>query len=155
MEREKFMERAIELSLDSVNSGGGPFGALIVMDGQIVAEASNSVTLSNDPTAHAEVNAIRLACSKLGVFSLAGAELYTSCEPCPMCLAAAYWAGVSKIYYGNTREDAKGVNFDDSFIYDQIPLAPTQRTIPSQQMLPERAIEAFEAWHLKEDKIVY
>ena len=155
MSREKFMRMAIDISIESVKSGGGPFGAVIVKDGVAIASASNSVTITNDPTAHAEVNTIRAACAHLGTFRLTGCELYTSCEPCPMCLSSAYWAGIKTIYYGNTREDAQRVDFDDSFIYDQIPLAPDKRTIPSVQMLGNEALKAFEVWSEKEDKIEY
>lgn len=155
MDKEMYMEEAINLSVESVNTGGGPFGAVIVKDGEVIAKASNSVTLNNDPTAHAEVNAIRQACSKLNTFSLAGCDLYTSCEPCPMCLSAAYWAGIDKIYFGNSREDAAAIDFDDSFIYDQIPLDPKKRTIPAEQLLGDKAIIAFRLWEAKEDKIEY
>ncbi|MFI3315472.1 MAG: nucleoside deaminase [Rikenellaceae bacterium] len=155
MKREEYMQQAIDLSVESVKNGGGPFGAVIVKDGEIISKASNSVTITNDPTAHAEVNAIRSACASLGSFSLEGCELYTSCEPCPMCLGAAYWAGVKKIYFGNTRADAKDIDFDDSFIYDEIPLNPAARSIPSEQLLREEAIVAFELWESKEDKIEY
>lgn len=155
MNKEELMGRAIELSKKSVASGGGPFGAVIVKNGGIISEASNTVTQTNDPTAHAEVNAIRTACEKLKTFKLEGCELYTSCEPCPMCLSAAYWAGIEKIYFGNSRTDAKNINFDDSFIYDQIPLNPTERSIPSTQILKDEAFEAFRMWEAKEDKINY
>ncbi|MFI3285972.1 MAG: nucleoside deaminase [Rikenellaceae bacterium] len=155
MENNKFMQMAIDISLRSVNEGGGPFGAVVVKDGVVVSKESNSVTLTNDPTAHAEVNAIRKACGALETFSLKGCILYSSCEPCPMCLSAAYWAGISKIYYGNSRADAQEINFDDSFIYDQIPLNPAMRSIPSEQLLKEEAIKAFKLWDMKEDKIAY
>ncbi len=155
MEKQRYMQAAIDLSIESVKRGGGPFGAVIVKDGEIVAAASNSVTLSCDPTAHAEVNAIREACQALKSFSLEGCELYSSCEPCPMCLSAAYWAGVKCIYYGNSRSDAQSIDFSDSFIYDQIPLSASERTIPSVQMMSDSAIKAFDLWREKEDKIVY
>lgn len=155
MEKQRFMQAAIDLSIESVKSGGGPFGAVVVKDDQIVAGASNSVTLNCDPTAHAEVNAIRAACSSLGSFSLEGCELYSSCEPCPMCLSAAYWAGVKCIYYGNSRQDAQKIDFSDSFIYDQIPLSPAKRTIPAVQMMSCEAIKAFEMWGEKEDRVCY
>ncbi len=155
MDRAKFMQEAIDLSIESVKSGGGPFGAVIVKDGEVISKASNSVTLTDDPTAHAEVNAIRAACKTLKRFSLEGCELYTSCEPCPMCLSAAYWARVSKIYYGNSREDAMNIDFDDSFIYDEIPVEPTKRSIPSEQILADKAIAAFDLWESKTDKIKY
>ncbi len=155
MTKESYMQEAIELSIESVESGGGPFGAVIVKDGEVIAKASNSVTKECDPTAHAEVNAVRTACQKLGTFSLKGCEIYTSCEPCPMCLGAIYWAGIDRIYYGNSRNDAKDINFDDSFIYDQIDLDPSARSIPSTQISRESAIKAFELWQQKEDKIEY
>ncbi len=149
------MRMAIEISERSVTSGGGPFGAVIARDGKPVASAGNSVTLSCDPTAHAEVSAIRAACAELGEFKLEGCDIYTSCEPCPMCLAAAYWAGIGHIYYGNTRADAARIGFDDSFIYDQIPLDPARRTVPSKRILGDQAAAAFEAWEAKEDKTRY
>lgn len=149
------MQRAIELSCESVKRGGGPFGAVIVRDGEIVAEGSNSVTLRNDPTAHAEVSAIRAACERQGRFKLEDCEIYTSCEPCPMCLSAIYWAGIRKIYFANNRGDAAEIGFDDSFIYDQIPLAPDQRTIPSVEMMRSEALSAFRLWQEKEDKVEY
>ena len=155
MSREKFMRMAIDISIESVKNGGGPFGAVIVKDGVVIASASNSVTITNDPTAHAEVNTIRAACTHLGTFKLTECELYTSCEPCPMCLSSAYWAGIKTIYYGNTRDDAKRIDFDDSFIYDEIPIAPDKRTIPSVQILGDEAIKAFDAWSRKEDKVEY
>lgn len=153
--REKFMEMAIELSRKSVESGGGPFGAVIVHDGKVVATGSNSVTINNDPTAHAEVSAIRAACAAVGSFKLEECEIYSSCEPCPMCLSAIYWSGITKIYFANTRQDAKDIDFDDSFIYDQIPLAPSKRTIPSEEMLRSEAIKVFRMWSEKEDKVEY
>lgn len=155
MTKEDFMREAIALSCSSVEHGGGPFGAVIVRDGKIIARGSNSVTLLNDPTAHAEVSAIRVACSSEKNFKLEGCELYTSCEPCPMCLAAAYWAGISKIYYGNNRTDAAEIGFDDSFIYDQIDVAPEKRTVPSEPMLRDEALRAFRMWSEKEDKVEY
>ena len=155
MTKEELMQRAIELSCESVKRGGGPFGAVIVRDGEIVAEGSNSVTLRNDPTAHAEVSAIRAACERLGRFKLEDCEIYTSCEPCPMCLSAIYWAGIRKIYFANNRGDAAEIGFDDSFIYDQIPLAPDQRTIPSVEMMRSEALSAFRLWQEKEDKVEY
>ncbi len=155
MTKEDFMREAIALSCSSVEHGGGPFGAVIVRDGKIIARGSNSVTLLNDPTAHAEVSAIRAACSSEKSFKLEGCELYTSCEPCPMCLAAAYWAGISKIYYGNNRTDAAEIGFDDSFIYDQIDVAPEKRTVPSEPMLRDEALRAFRMWSEKEDKVEY
>ena len=133
--KNKFMELAIALSEKSVAEGGGPFGAVVVRRGEVVATGTNSVTLLNDPTAHAEVSAIRAACAAVKDFKLEECEIYSSCEPCPMCLSAIYWAGIRKIYFANTREDAKRIGFDDSFIYAQIPLAPSRRTVPSEEML--------------------
>jgi len=152
---EKFMLKAIELSKKSVKNGGGPFGAVIVKDGKIIAEGTNSVTKNNDPTAHAEINAIREAAKKLNNFDLSGAEIYTSCEPCPMCLGAIYWARLDKIYFANTKDDAKNIGFDDSFIYEEIEKPISQRKIPTVQILRDKAIEAFEMWKEKEDKIEY
>ncbi len=154
-EQEKFMQRAIELSIKSVESGGGPFGAVIVKDGKIIAEASNSVTKDNDPTAHAEINAIRQACQQLGTFDLSGCEIYTSCEPCPMCLGAIYWARLDKIYYANTRHDAAKIGFSDEFIYEEIEKPPHLRKIPTIQLMRDQALKAFKAWEEKEDKIEY
>ncbi len=154
-EQEKFMQRAIELSLESVKNGGGPFGAVIVKDGKIIAEASNSVTKDNDPTAHAEVNAIRMAAKKLGTFDLTGCEIYTSCEPCPMCFGAIYWARLDKIYFANTRYDAANIGFSDEFIYEEISKPYDQRKVPTIQMMREAALAAFRAWEEKEDKIEY
>lgn len=151
-----FMARAIQLSIDSVLSGkGGPFGAVIVADGQVIAEASNQVTLTNDPTAHAEVLAIREACKKLGLFELKNCELYTSCEPCPMCLGAIYWARLSRIYFANTADDAAKIGFDDSFIYRELKEPYTTRRIPAVQMMREEALAGFRAWAERPDKIPY
>ncbi|OQX96651.1 MAG: tRNA-specific adenosine deaminase [Bacteroidetes bacterium 4572_117] len=149
------MHKAIEQSVLSVENGGGPFGAVIVKNGEIIAKAANSVTQTNDPTAHAEVNAIRLASSKLNTFDLSGCEIYTSCEPCPMCLGAIYWARIDKIYYGNTKQDAKNIGFDDSFIYDELELPLEKRKIKTTQLERKKAQEAFNNWQLKEDKIEY
>jgi tRNA(Arg) A34 adenosine deaminase TadA len=152
---EKMMRKAIALSKKSVSIGGGPFGAVIVKDGKIIASGHNVVTLKNDPTAHAEIFAIRKAAHKLGTFSLAGCEIYTSCEPCPMCLSAIYWARIEKIYYANTKKDAAKVDFDDSFIYEQIALPYEKRSIPIVQMLRNEAIETFRIWENKRDKTEY
>jgi len=149
------MARAIELSIESVRSGGGPFGAVIVREGKIVAEAFNQVTAKNDPTAHAEVIAIRQACAKLGVFDLKDYELYTSCEPCPMCLGAIYWARLSRIYFANTAKDAAKIGFDDSFIYRELKLPHARRRIQTTQMMREEALAGFRAWAAKSDKISY
>ena len=151
-----FMARAIELSIENVQSGrGGPFAAVVVKDGKIVAEAANQVTSSNDPTAHAEVVAIREACKKLGAFDLEGCEIYTSCEPCPMCLGAIYWARLSRVYFANSDADASKFGFDDSLIYRELAQPHSQRKIPMIQMMREEALAAFRAWELKPNKIEY
>ena len=149
------MRKAIELSIENVANGGGPFGAVIAKNGEIIATGVNRVTASCDPTVHAEVSAIRAAAAKLGTFDLSGYELYTSCEPCPMCLGAIYWARLDKMYYANNKTDAKNIGFDDSFIYDELELKPENRKLPSEVMLREEAIKAFEAWSSKTDKIEY
>lgn len=149
------MRKAIALSIENIQKGGGPFGAVIVKDGKIVATGVNRVTANTDPTAHAEVNAIRKASKKLGTYDLAGCEIYTSCEPCPMCLGAVYWAHLDKMYYGNTKTDAKNIGFDDSFIYDEIELKPENRQVKTIQLLSEEAIKAFEMWAKTEDKVAY
>ena len=149
------MRKAIELSRENVANGGGPFGAVIAKDGEIVAAGVNRVTASCDPTAHAEVSAIRAAASKLGTFNLSGYAIYTSCEPCPRCLGAIYWARLDKMYYGNNKTDAKNIGFDDSFIYDELELKPENRKLPSEVLLHDEAIKAFEEWMEKEDKIEY
>ena len=154
-EDREFMQKAIELSIENVANGGGPFGAVIVRNGEIIATGTNRVTANNDPTAHAEVSAIREACAKVKNFKLEGATCYTSCEPCPMCLSALYWAGVERIVYGNTKEDAKAINFDDSFIYDEIAKPYALRAIPIQNLMREEALAGFRAWTEKEDKIEY
>ena len=151
----RFMQMAIELSIENVANGGGPFGAVIVRDGEVIATGTNRVTANNDPTAHAEVSAIREACAKERSFKLHGCTCYTSCEPCPMCLSALYWAGVSRIVYGNTKEDAKAINFDDSFIYDEIAKPYALRSIPCENLMREEALKGFRAWAEKEDKIEY
>ena len=153
--KNKFMLRAIELSIKSANGIGGPFGCVVVKDNMIVAEGSNKVTFSNDPTAHAEIVAIRDACKKLNTFKLSGCEIYTSCEPCPMCLSAMYWSHIDRIYYANTREDAKKINFDDSMIYSEFSKKIEDRKIPIKQMLREEALKAFDIWDKKTDKIEY
>lgn len=151
-----FMTRAIQLSLDNVLSGqGGPFGAVIVKDGNLIAEGVNQVTSHNDPTAHAEVVAIRAACSTLGRFSLKGCEIYTSCEPCPMCLGAIYWAHLTRVYFGNVAAEASKAGFDDSFIYHEFEQPFAQRSIPMIQMMHEEALAAFKAWQEKSNKIPY
>lgn len=153
--KEEYMLRAIELAKQSVQKGGGPFGAIIVKDGVIIAEGSNCVTLNNDPTAHAEVSVIRNACNVLNTFQLDGCEIYSSCEPCPMCLSAIYWAHIDRIYYGCNKADAKDIGFDDSFIYEQIELKPEFRSIPAKQVLQRKALSAFRMWTDKEDKTEY
>ena len=152
---KEFMKRAIELSLESVNKSGGPFGCIIVKENKIVAEGSNKVTSSNDPTAHGEIVAIREACKNLNTFTLKGCELYSSCEPCPMCLSAIYWARIEKIYYANTRDDAKKIDFDDSLIYSEFNKNINERKIPMVQIMRDEALKAFELWDKKKDKIKY
>lgn len=151
----EFMREAIRLANESVAKGGGPFGAVIVKDGKIVAGSSNSVTLDNDPTAHAEVNTIRKACRAMGSFNLEGCVIYTSCEPCPMCLGAIYWAGINRIYYGNTRQDAADIDFDDNFIYEEIGKDMSDRTVPIIPMLRSEAMESFRLWKEKADRVEY
>ena len=153
--KNEFMKRAIELSVESVNRGGGPFGSIIVKDNNIVAEGSNKVTLTNDPTAHGEIVAIREACKKLNNFSLNDCELYSTCEPCPMCLSAIYWARIDKIYYANTRKDAQKIDFDDSLIYSELQKNINKRKIQMIQMMRHEALEAFELWDKKIDKVKY
>ena len=155
MKKEDFMRKAIELSIENVKNGGGPFGAVIVKDGEIVATGVNRVTANHDPTAHAEVSAIRAACQKLDTFDLSGCEIYTSCEPCPMCLGAIYWAHLDKIYYGNNKADAARIGFDDSFIYDELALKREDRNKAMEELLPDEAIAAFHAWENKADKVEY
>lgn len=155
MTQEELMRTAIELSIENVKNGGGPFGAVIARDGKIIATGVNRVTDNHDPTAHAEVSAIRAACQELRTFDLSGCEIYTSCEPCPMCLGAIYWAHLDKMYYGNNKTDAKNIGFDDSFIYDELELPEDRRHLPSEIILPEEAIKAFELWTEKEDKVEY
>jgi len=151
-----FMARAIQLSLDNVRSaGGGPFGCVVVKDGNVVAEGVNQVTSTNDPTAHAEVLAIRHACQKLRCFELRGCDLYTSCEPCPMCLGAIYWARIEKVYFGNLAEDAAKIGFDDSAIYSEITQPHAQREIPMIQMMRDEALAAFRAWEESPRKTLY
>ena len=151
----KFMQRAIQLSIKSVNSGTGPFGATIVKDNKIISEGFNIVTSSNDPTSHAEISAIRNACKNLENFSLKGCELYTTCEPCPMCLSAIYWTRLNKIYYANTRNDAHKIGFSDSLIYEELNKTIKERKILTHQMMREEALKAFELWDKKEDKVKY
>ena len=153
---KEYMQEAIKLSIEKMQAGfGGPFGAVIVKDGKIIARGFNNVTSSNDPTAHAEVDAIRKACKELGTFQLDDCELYTSCEPCPMCLGAIYWARPKVVYYGNTKADAAQIGFDDQFIYDEIEKPLAERSIPMVQFMAEEAQEGFKKWAEKSDKTEY
>lgn len=149
------MREAIRMATSNVAEGGGPFGAIVVKNGKVIGRGVNRVTAESDPTAHAEVKAIRDAALHEGSYDLRGAEIYTSCEPCPMCLGAIYWAHISKIFYGNTKADAAKINFDDSFIYQQLSLPERERAIPQERMLGEEAIETFKAWDAKTDKTEY
>jgi guanine deaminase len=152
----EFLLRAIALATENVTSGrGGPFGAVIVRDGKIVGEGANSVTATNDPTAHAEVNAIRSAAKALGVFSLAGCELYTSCEPCPMCLAASHWARLDAVYYGASAADAARAGFDDAFLYAEFKKDQPERSMPEVQLLGDEAWESFAKWMALPNKVEY
>jgi tRNA(Arg) A34 adenosine deaminase TadA len=156
MPNKEFMREAIKLSSDSVHiHEGGPFGAVIVKDGKIIGRGANKVTSTNDPTAHAEVTAIRDACKNIEDFNLEGCEIYSSCEPCPMCLSAIYWARIDKIYYANTQLDAANIDFDDAFLYEQVALEKEQRSIPISQILRDEALKTFEDWAKKEDKTSY
>jgi tRNA(Arg) A34 adenosine deaminase TadA len=150
-----FMRRAIELSLDNVKKGGGPFGAVIVRKGEILAESYNLVTALNDPTAHAEINVIREAARKLETFDLSGCVIYASCEPCPMCLGAIYWARIGKVVFASTTSDAQNIGFADSQIYKEISRPPQERNIEFRQILREEALKAFKAWEESENKIEY
>jgi guanine deaminase len=153
---EKFMQMAIDLSAYNVaQAQGGPFGAVIVKDGMVVARSANRVVPNNDPTAHAEVSVIRLACQELGTFDLEGCEIYTSCEPCPMCLGAIYWARISKVYYANTKKDAADIGFDDHFIYDELGKPMEQRKMPFMQMMHNEALVVFKQWQISESKSDY
>ncbi len=149
------MLRAIALSIESVKAGGGPFGSVIVKDDKIISEGFNKVTSTNDPTAHGEIVAIRDACKNLNNFDLKNCDLYTSCEPCPMCLSAIYWSRIDKIYYANTRDDAQKIDFDDSLIYSELSKNVKERKIPMQQIMREEALKAFELWDKKTDKVKY
>jgi tRNA(Arg) A34 adenosine deaminase TadA len=155
-DNKKFMLEAIKLAGENVeHNHGGPFGAVIVKEGKIIGKGGNKVTVTNDPTAHAEIVAIREASKNLGTFDLSGCEIYTSCEPCPMCLGAIYWARIGKLYYAATKEDAAKAEFDDSFIYAEFAKPKTERKLQSVQMLREEAVKVFEKWISKEDKIQY
>ncbi|WP_082911361.1 nucleoside deaminase [Pedobacter psychrophilus] len=153
---QEFMRLAIALSHQNVEQDlGGPFGAVIVKDGKIIAQSANTVTTTNDPTAHAEVATIRLACANLNTFNLEGCVIYTSCEPCPMCLGAIYWGRLDKMYYGNTKKDAANIGFDDAFIYQELDLTPENRKLKSEQILADEAIKAFNLWEKSEKRIDY
>lgn len=153
---EDHMRRAIALSREHMEANhGGPFGAVVVLDGKVIGEGWNQVTGTNDPTAHAEVAAIRDACRTLGRFDLKGAVLYTSCEPCPMCLAATYWARIDALYYANTQQDAAAIDFDDAFLYRELALPMEQRALKCEQILREEAQQVFQAWAVKPDKVPY
>jgi tRNA(Arg) A34 adenosine deaminase TadA len=153
---EEYMRRAIELSRQRMRAGeGGPFGAVIVLDGEIIGEGWNEVTSTNDPTAHAEIVAIRSACERIGDFSLEGAVIYSTCEPCPMCLAAIYWARLDKLFFSNTAEDAADIGFDDAYFYEELALDMAERELETERLLAEEAIEVFREWDLMEDKIEY
>jgi guanine deaminase len=154
--REDFMREAIRMSVENVEQGkGGPFAAIVVKDGKIIGRGVNQVTNTNDPTAHAEVVAIRNACKTLGSFQLTGCELYTTCEPCPMCLGAIYWARPDKLYYANTKENAAAINFDDLFIYEEIARPIGERKLLTRRLLPDEALIAFQKWSESENKIEY
>jgi tRNA(Arg) A34 adenosine deaminase TadA len=153
--QDSFMLRAIDLSIENVANGGGPFAALVVRDDDIIASGVNRVTATNDPTAHAEIVAIREACAKLQTFQLEGCDIYTTCEPCPMCLGAIYWARAARVFYANTREDAREIGFDDDFIYREIATPLNRRAIPMIPLLRDQALRAFRLWRTKPDKLPY
>lgn len=153
--QNNFMREAIALSIENVHNNGGPFGAVIVKNGEIIARGVNRVTANNDPTAHAEISAIRAAAAKLNTFDLSGCEIFSSCEPCPMCLGAIYWARLDKIYYGNTKTDAALIGFDDSFIYEELDKSFDKRSITTVQLLKNEAVKGFRAWEQKADKTEY
>ena len=155
VEDRKYMQMAIDLSIANIDEGGGPFGAVIVRGGQLIAAGTNRVVPNNDPTAHAEVMAIRNACNALNTFDLSGCTVYTSCEPCPMCLSALYWAGIERICYANTKRDAAAIDFDDSFIYDQLRLDYDRRSIHCEHFMRDEALAAFRKWDAKVDKVEY
>ena len=155
MSNEELMRVAIEAAVENVKNGGGPFGAVIARNGEIVSVGTNRVTPNNDPTAHAEISAIRAACTALGTFDLSGCEIFTSCEPCPMCLGAIYWAHLDKIYYGCNKKDAADAGFDDSMIYDELALPMDSRMKPVEELLADEAMKSFDAWRAAEDKVEY
>ena len=152
---EKYMKLAIQLAVENVENGGGPFGAVIVKENEIVATGVNRVTPNNDPTAHAEVQAIRAACQKLNTFQLDGCEIYSSCEPCPMCLGAIYWAHLDHLYYGCNQHDADEIGFSDEFIYKELALEPQERKLKTEELLPKEAMAAFDAWRNNTEKVEY
>ena len=149
------MQRAIELSIESIHSGGGPFGSVVAKDNEIISEGMNRVTVNNDPTAHGEITAIRQACKKLNTFDLSGYELYSNCEPCPMCLSAIYWSHIDKVYYANTRDDAHKIDFLDPIIYKELQKTNEKKKIQMVQMMRKEGLKAFEIWDKKVDKIKY
>ena len=153
--KNKFMQRAIELSIESINSGGGPFGSVVAKDNEIISEGMNRVTVNNDPTAHGEITAIRQACKKLNTFDLSGYELYSNCEPCPMCLSAIYWSHIDRVYYANTRDDARKIDFLDPIIYKELQKTNEEKKIQMVQMMRKEGLKAFEIWDKKVDKIKY
>ena len=153
--KNKFMQRAIELSIESINSGGGPIGSVVAKDNEIISEGMNRVTINNDPTAHGEITAIRQACKKLNTFDLSGYELYSNCEPCPMCLSAIYWSHIDKVYYANTRDDAHKIDFLDPIIYTELQKTNEEKKIQMVQMMRKEGLKAFEIWDKKVDKIKY
>ena len=155
MTKQELMQRAIDLAVENVRNGGGPFGAVIARGGEIVAEGVNRVTSQHDPTAHAEVQAIRKACSELNTFDLTGLDIYASCEPCPMCLGAIYWAHLDHLYFAGTKDDAARIGFDDAFIYKELPLPIHERKLPTEAMMNAEAQAPFVAWHGKDDKVEY
>ena len=155
MNQDELMREAIRLASANVENGGGPFGAVIARGGEIIATGVNRVTANCDPTAHAEVSAIRAAAQKLGTFNLSGCEIYSSCEPCPMCLGAIYWARLDRLFYGNTKADAARIGFDDAFIYKELALPLSKRSLRAEQLLGKEAIATFEAWEQKTDKTPY
>ncbi len=155
MTKQELMQRAIDLAVENVRNGGGPFGAVIARGGEIVAEGVNRVTSQHDPTAHAEVQAIRKACSKLHTFDLTGLDIYASCEPCPMCLGAIYWAHLDHLYFAGTKDDAARIGFDDAFIYKELPLPIHERKLPTEAMMNAEAQAPFVAWQEKDDKVEY
>lgn len=155
MTKQELMQRAIDLAVENVRNGGGPFGAVIARGGEIVAEGVNRVTSQHDPTAHAEVQAIRKACSELNTFDLTGLDIYASCEPCPMCLGAIYWAHLDHLYFAGTKDDAARIGFDDAFIYKELPLPIHERKLPTEAMMNAEAQAPFVAWQKKDDKVEY